>query len=87
MRIKNKELSDLDRKLKIFEEEAAASQHVLERQRAQMVQEKQAILNKMEQHFKKVLLKMFEENESKRKMDISKFNELQDSYIAQQKEF
>jgi hypothetical protein len=52
-----------------------------------MVQEKQAILNKMEQHFKKVLLKMFEENESKRKMDIAKFNELQDSYIAQQKEF
>jgi hypothetical protein len=58
---------------------------VLEKNRAKMVQEKQAILTQMEQHFKKVLQRMFEENESKRKMDTSKFNELQDNYIAQQK--
>jgi hypothetical protein len=31
MRIKTQELSDLDRKLKIFEEEAASSQQVLEK--------------------------------------------------------
>ena len=52
-----------------------------------MVQEKQAILNQVEQHFKKVLLRMFDENESKHKMDVAKFNELQDSYVAQQKQF
>lgn len=50
-----------------------------------MVHDKQAILTQMEQHLKKVLQRMFEENESKRKMDTSKFNELQDNYIAQQK--
>jgi hypothetical protein len=58
---------------------------VLEKNRAKMVHDKQVILTQMEQHFKKVLQRMFEENESKRKMDTSKFNELQDNYIAQQK--
>ena len=37
MRIKTQELTNLDKKLKVFEEEASESQQVLEKQRAKMV--------------------------------------------------
>jgi hypothetical protein len=54
----------------------------LENKRAQMVDEKKQIQVTMEQQHLRVLQRMLEDNLSKQKMDASKFNELQDNYLA-----
>jgi hypothetical protein len=41
-----------------------------------MVQEKQVILAATEKKFKAILARMYEEDEAKRKIDFSKFNDL-----------
>lgn len=47
-----------------------------------MVDEKKQIQVTMEQQHLRVLQRMLEDNLSKQKMDASKFNELQDNYLA-----
>lgn len=84
---KKRKLESLDKQLKQEEEEAYGKQLKLENKRAQMVDEKKQIQVTMEQQHLRVLQRMLEDNLSKQKMDASKFNELQDNYLAAQKNF